>query len=449
MKRLILVVFCAVATIVCSAQNDRIVNGAVFTADGLPLSTAVLTAVGTELTFTPAADGKFMIQIPYYVKMLEASAEGYLAGQVEIDGSYVVFKLKVDKKYLENKAKAEESARVAAAAKAKAEEAANAKAAEEARKAAEAKAKEEAAAKLAAEKEAAAKAKAEAEAKVRAEELAKKEAAAKAKAEEAARIAAEKEAAAKAKAEAEAKVRAEELARKEAEAKAKAEEAARIAAEKKAVTKAKKEARAEYAKKYNETYHNKGVVHNLEINYSFPITDYNTIVYTNLGMQEYLTLHPTELSYSIGYRFSNWVSLNLGTGITYDLVDLRNFGDELATSYYHPDYSQALENYSNMSVPVYLNAKFYMSRGKIQPILSASGGLYLSIPKISFQDMWLIDVGIGCNFRLGKRSNMYVMASAATVPTLRAGTHSQSGDELLWAIRQAYLGPRIKIGFTL
>ena len=77
MKRLILVMFCAVAAIVCSAQNNRIVNGVVFTAEGTPLSAVVLTAVGTELTFRPGADGKFQIQVPFYVKILEASAEGY------------------------------------------------------------------------------------------------------------------------------------------------------------------------------------------------------------------------------------------------------------------------------------------------------------------------------------------------------------------------------------
>ena len=175
MKRLILAVFCAVVTFVCPAQNNRVVNGSVLTAEGTPLSVAVLKAVGTELTFTPKADGTFLIQIPYFIKMVEASAEGYLTEQIEVDGSYMVFKLKVDKKYLENKAKAEE----------------------EARKASEAKAKEEAVAKLAAEKEAIEKARAEAEA---ARIIAEKGAANKAWAEEQARARAEA-AAAKAKAE--------------------------------------------------------------------------------------------------------------------------------------------------------------------------------------------------------------------------------------------------------
>ena len=377
MKRMILVVFCAVAALVCSAQNNRVVIGTVFTADGTPLGSAVLKAVGTELSFTPNADGKFQIQVPYYVKMIEASAEGYLTEQVEIDGSYMVFKLKVDKKYLENKAKAEEAARVAAIEKAKA--------------------KEEAAAKLAAEKEALAKAKAE----------------------ESARIAAIE--------------------------KAKADSIANVKA-------AKRQARLEEMNKYNKQYRNKGLVHNFELNYSYPLTGVNTIVYQNYGIREFSTLHPVEFNYSIGYRFCNWVSLSIGAGLTYDLVDLRNYGDKFSSAYEqqsHPEDIQQILNYSNMSVPVFLNAKFYLSRGKVQPMISLSGGVYLPLPNISVQDMLLLDAGLGCNFRLSKRSNMYVMASIGTVPAVPADVYNVLRQEYFWARRSAVFAPRVKIGFTL
>lgn len=397
MKRLILAVFCAVVTFVCPAQNNRVVNGAVFTADGAPLSAVVLKAVGTELTFTPGADGRFQIQVPYYVKMIEASAEGYLTEQAEIDGSYMVFKLKVDKKYLENKAKADEAARVAAFEKAKAE----------------------AAAQLAAEKEAIAKAKAEAAAKAKAEEDARKAAEAKAKAEEAARIAAIE--------------------------KAKADSIANVKA-------AKRQARLEEMNKYNKQYRNKGLVHNFELNYSYPLTGANKIVYQNYGIREFSTLHPVEFNYSIGYRFCNWVSVSLGTGVTYDLVDLRNYGDKFSSIYEVttlPEDARQVLNYSNISIPVFLNAKYYMTKGKVQPMLSVSGGIYLPLPSVSLQNMWLFDAGVGCNFRLSKRSNMYVMASVGTVPAVLADIYDFYGQEYLWAWRNAVLAPRIKIGFTL
>ena len=415
MKRLILAVFCAVVTFVCPAQNNRVVNGAVFTADGAPLSAVVLKAVGTELAFTPGADGRFQIQVPYYVKMIEASAEGYLTEQAEIDGSYMVFKLKVDKKYLENKAKADEAARVAAIEKAKAE----------------------AAAKLAAEKDALAKAKAEAAAKAKAEEDARKAAEAKAKEEAAAKLAAEKEALAKAKA--------EEAARIAAIEKAKADSIANVKA-------AKRQARLEEMNKYNKQYRNKGLVHNFELNYSYPLTGANKIVYQNYGVREFSTLHPVEFNYSIGYRFCNWVSVSLGTGVTYDLVDLRNYGDKFSSVYEVttlPEDARQVLNYSNISIPVFLNAKYYMTKGKVQPMLSVSGGIYLPLPSVSLQNMWLFDAGVGCNFRLSKRSNMYVMASVGTVPAVLADIYDFYGQEHLWAWRNAVLAPRIKIGFTL
>ena len=437
MKRMILVVFCAVAALVCSAQNNRVVIGTVFKADGTPLGSAVLKAVGTELTFTSKADGTFQIQVPYYVKMIEASVEGYLTEQVEIDGSYMVFKLKVDKKYLENKAKAEVAARYAAQKaaeeKAKAEEEARKAAEEKVRAEALAKAKAEAAARYAVQKAAEEKAKAEEEARKEAEKKARAEAVAKAKAEEAARYAAQKAAEAK------------EKARIAAIEKAKSDSLAKVKAE-------KMEKRQAIMNKYNQQYRNKGLVHNLELNYSYPLTGVNTIVYQNYGIREFSTLHPVEFNYSIGYRFCNWVSLSIGAGLTYDLVDLRNYGDKFSSAYEqqsHPEDIQQILNYSNMSVPVFLNAKFYLSRGKVQPMMSLSGGVYLPLPNISVQDMLLLDAGLGCNFRLSKRSNMYVMASIGTVPAVPADVYNVLRQEYFWARRSAVFAPRVKIGFTL
>ena len=441
MRRLVLVVFCAVVAIICSAQNDRIVKGAVFATDGTPLSAVVLKVVGTEQTFTSKDDGTFQVQVPYYVKMIEASAEGYLTEQVEVDGSYMIFKLKVDKKYLENKAKAEEAARVAESEKAKAEEAAKAKAEEEARKVAEAKAKAEAAAKSAAEKEAIAKAKAEEAAKAKAEEEARKVAEAKAKAEEAARISAFE----KAKKDSIAKVKVAEQARLDILKKAKTDSLAKAKAE-------KRESRISATEKYNQKYRNKGLVHNLELNYSYPLVGVNTVVYQNYGIRNFSTLHPVELNYSIGYRFCNWVSVSLGAGVTYDLVDLRNYGDSFAHAYEtrsHRDNIQPILNYSNMSIPVFMNARFYLTKGSIQPITSISGGIYLPIPTLPLNNMLFFDAGVGCNFRVNKRSNIYVIGSIATVPAIEAGLYDPYSNESLWIRRRTVLSPRIKVGFTL
>lgn len=175
------------------AQN-RIVKGVVFDTDGSPL-TGVTVSDENSTTSTQTLDGgQFEISVSPYTKYVVATAEGYFTARAEIDGSFLILRLKVDKKYLENKLKAEENARIAA------------------------------------EKEAQAKAQAEEEARLAAEKEAKAEAKAKAQAEEEARLAAEKEAKARAKAEKEARLAIE----REAKAKIKAEEEARMAAEKEA-----------------------------------------------------------------------------------------------------------------------------------------------------------------------------------------------------------------------
>ena len=258
MKRLILLtaLFGLLSLSAVAQQQQgaiRAIKGYVFNAEGDPLAGAVVNAVADSATTKSGADGTFTIEVTQFVKFLEASYEGYISAQAEIDGTMIIFKLQVDKKYAANKAKAEKAARKAAEAeaaeKAKAAEAARIAAEKEAaRLAAEKEAMrlvaEKEAARLAAEREAAillAKQEAEriAAEKAKAEEEARN-AVAKAKAEEEARLAAEK---AKAEEEARiaaAKAKAEEEAERLAAEKAKAEEEARIAAAK---AKAEEEAR--------------------------------------------------------------------------------------------------------------------------------------------------------------------------------------------------------------
>ncbi|MBO4936324.1 MAG: hypothetical protein J6C94_06085 [Alistipes sp.] len=248
MKRFILLtaIFGLVSLSAVAQQQQvtlRTIKGYVFNAEGDAMPGATVKAVADSATTKSGADGTFSIEVTQFVKFLEASYEGYVSAQAEIDGTTIIFKLQVDRKYAANKAKAEKAALKAA----KIEATEKAKAAEAARLAAE---KE--AARLAAEKEAARLAAEREVALLLAKQEAERLAAEKAKAEEEARLAAEKAkaeeearlAAAKAKAEEEArlaaaKAKAEEEARIAA-AKAKAEEEARLAAER---VKAAEEAR--------------------------------------------------------------------------------------------------------------------------------------------------------------------------------------------------------------
>ena len=412
-----MLVLCAVLSHMAFAQSGRFVNGVVFDENDSPMAGVKVAAKGSAEQVVTGPDGQFKITVSAYTKYLEAYAEGYLTQSAEIDGSYIVFRMKIDKKYAEQKAAAEKTATEAAIAKAKAEE--------QARIEAEKKAEAE---RIAAQKAA--------EAKRIAEE---KAAAAKAKAEEQARIAAEKEAAAKAKAEEQARIEAEKKAEAERIAAQKAAEAKRIAEEKAAAAKAKAEEQAkkiakrkEIDKAYNAKYRNKGLIHSFELSYGYQSGKEN-VIYKNLGYREYGGFHPIEATYTIDYRFCNWVSIGLGAGVSYNLVNLCTYGDVFDPMY------EGADKFTPINIPVFLNSKVYMSRGKCQPMLSVSGGVYA--PNLEL----LADVGVGCNLRLSKRGNMYFLASIRTTPYGFFVENSSSDgyyfSDFVWT-------PSFKIGFT-
>lgn len=383
-----MLVLCAVLSHMAVAQSGRFVNGVVFDENDSPMVGVKVVAKGGTEQFVTGPDGQFKMTVSAYTKYLEAYAEGYLTQSAEIDGSYIVFRMKIDKKYAEQKAAEEKAAAEAAAAKAKAEEEARIAA----QKAAEAK-------RVAEEKAAASKAKAEEQARIEAEKKAEAERIAAQKAAEAKRIAEEKAAAAKAKAE---------------------EQAKKIAK------------RKEIDKAYNAKYRNKGLVHSFELSYGYQSGKEN-VIYKNLGYREYGSLHPVEATYTIGYRFCNWVSVGVGAGVSYNVVNLCTYGDVFDPMY------KGTDKFTPINIPVFLNTKVYMSRGKYQPILSVSGGVYA--PNLEL----LADVGVGCNLRLSKRGNMYFLASIRTTPYGFFVENSSSDgyyfSDFVWT-------PSFKIGFT-
>lgn len=222
MKRLLLFTLCCVLALSVAAQGTRPVRGVVFDNNGAPMSGVKLTAVGSTESKESGADGTFEMMVSPYTKHIEASKEGYISAQAEVDGSYLVFKLQVDKKYAENKAKAEAEARLAAERAAEAERAriaaerAAAEKAERERLAEEERKRVEEERRIAAEKAAAERAERE--------RLAEEE---RKRVEEERRIAAERAAAEKA----ERKRKAEELKRQLEEERKRIEEERRIAAE--------------------------------------------------------------------------------------------------------------------------------------------------------------------------------------------------------------------------
>ena len=136
MKRFILSVICVMAATAAIAQNGRVIKGSVYNENREPIAGATIQARGNS--FETKSDGSFMITVPSNTIEVTASAEGYLPLTLEIDGSYMVFDLEVDKKYRAAREKerqaAEKRAAEEAAAKEKARIAAEKAAAEEAKR---------------------------------------------------------------------------------------------------------------------------------------------------------------------------------------------------------------------------------------------------------------------------------------------------------------------------
>lgn len=156
MKRLLFIIFAAIFSTTIMAQNTRIVKGMVMDVDESPLSGVTIKGIHSDAETKSISNGLFEIKVSPYTKHIEASLKGYLTAKAEIDGSYIVFKLKIDKDFAKKEAAAKEEAKRIA----EREAAAKAKAEEDAR--------------LAAEREAIAKAKAEKEARLATEREAKR-----------------------------------------------------------------------------------------------------------------------------------------------------------------------------------------------------------------------------------------------------------------------------------
>ena len=183
----------------------------------------------------------------------------------------------------------------------------------------------------------------------------------------------------------------------------------------------------------NPQYRNVGLIHNLEIGYKYPLTSETKIIYENLGVRKLNATHPLEMTYSIGYRFNNWVSLSIGSGLSYELINLRGYGDKIASTYV------GTGKYANFDIPLFIDLDIYLSTKKSQPMVSLKGGMY-----VLNSTMALLEGGFGWNFRLNQRCNLYVMASASMYPSV----NGKSGETPTMG-RAASFAPGLKVGFTL
>ena len=511
MKKLLFFTLCCALSLTVAAQGTRPVRGVVFNSDGIPMSGVTLTAVGSTDSKVSGADGTFDMMVSPYTKFIEASKEGFISAQAEVDGSYLVFKLQVDKKYAENKAKAEEEARKAAeeekarlAAEAEAARLAAEKAEQE-RKAAEAKAKAEEEKRIAAEKAAAEKAEKErlaAEAKAKAEEerrlaaekaAAEKAEAAKRAAEEKARIAeekriaAEKAAAEKAERErlaAEKKRRIEEEKKRIAEEKARLAEQQRLALEKakaevkaiksgdddaarqaqleqerlkeleqQAILEQKRQREAELLRQKEQ----KAEVRKAHIEkwQQASLKGYRSMVEFAFMMD--IDLMPSyNLHYIGGYQINNCLFVGVGTGLHID----GNDGDRYAQWTLGGAEQRLPLNLVNVPVFAYFRANFVNRR--CSPFFAVAAGYRLStrrniaMPWGLTDDYWtyglIVNPQLGLNFRITPKSSVYIAVGGNMqhFPILAAEQGGQNSDGTYSAniSDKLYFGFDFRLGFT-
>ena len=152
-------------------------------------------------------------------------------------------------------------------------------------------------------------------------------------------------------------------------------------------------------------YRNHGVFVSLEAGYNMQRSVAGEVIYENYGYRSYGDVTPLEFDFLLGCRFCNALALSVGSGILYDWVNLAAYGDKFSSVAYGN-----VTNYNSIDIPVFLNLKWFMSRSKVQPMLSVSGGLYL------FSHTTLANAGFGLNIRVSHGSNMYILGTAGYTP---------------------------------
>lgn len=369
-----------------SAQT-RVVRGMVTDESGSPLAGVKITALTGEETLS-GSDGRFFLTVSFQCRFLSFAFPYYLDASAEVDGAFILLRMKYDK---EAKAREEQEAREAE---------------EQARREAEARALEEERLRKSEEE---AKAKAEKE-RLAAEEKARKEAEAKALEEERAR-----QAAAKAKADAERKAI---LAAAQAE---RARQAAEANARRKADNKAKEEV-------YDAQYRNNGLEHSLDVSYAYPLRA-GYVAYVYSGFRQYGSLHPLELDYTLSWRFNRLVSLGAGVGVLYHLKSTVIINDD-----YLPAYGTFRER--RLDVPVFASLKLNLLRTRIRPLIAIQGGWYC------LSGVWYAEAGLGGEFRLGKTLALHLLVSARTTPW------PDFREDLVSASYVAAIAPCVKVGVS-
>lgn len=418
MKRLITLLIIVVFGLPLYAQDFIKVKGVVVNASGEPIAEATVTAVGTKVSVKTGSNGSFELMIPNTVRYVRVQKSMYLAQNVVVSPSLQIV-LEVDKEAVE---KAAEKARIAAE-RAKAEEEARVRAAAEAREKA---IRDSLALVEQARLEAEARARAAAEAREKAirDSLAMVE---------------------KARLEAEARARAAEEARQQAQL----DSMARVllirdsiaAAEARAIfirdsiavaqEQQKKDAIKASNDQYNRRYKNQGIESTLEFGYAYqPATC--IIRYQYSGYRSVSALHPVFVDYTLGYRINRVLSLGVGAGFMYNLKSVVIVNDQI----WGTDKNWVEKRYD---IPVFLDVKARFFRKSVRPIIDCKGGWY------PITGLLFVDAGLGLEFRTSRQTALNVTASIRTTPYFEVDNVSSNSRDFYYF---PCWSPSIRLGFA-
>lgn len=109
MKKIFILMFCALLPLCATAQNTRIVKGTVISEDDDRLSGAVVRVDGRTTDTVTDEDGNFTITVSSDAKKVSVYMMGYIPQSAAIDGSVLVFRLKYDKAGSQYKSKLEKT----------------------------------------------------------------------------------------------------------------------------------------------------------------------------------------------------------------------------------------------------------------------------------------------------------------------------------------------------
>lgn len=173
--------------------------------------------------------------------------------------------------------------------------------------------------------------------------------------------------------------------------------------------------------------YNKGFYNAIDISYSYSFSQ-GRAIYTNIGERAYTTLHPMQISYSIGYKLSQQYIVYAGIGFMYNIAGVEKY-DTIDKDIYGDFKPRAWD------LPVYLGATFSFGDGPVRPLVLLRGGLYVMALVPDFE------LGVGMSVDCGGRNAFSLALTARNVEWPHLSVTQFKGYPVT-------IAPSVKLGFS-